>query len=151
MIGINASAAIKFGLVWALMVASSGMAVANPGVSPAEPGAAATNGRPCDPCAGPIRGRDAALVIATPLADGGYVAVWQSTSDSRVYGQCYTQAGLPRGAQFRINAEVTDGILPVMIPQDDGSFVATWKQNRHRFEQHFTAYGVPLEDATLRK
>jgi len=134
-----------------MLAVTSGTAVANTGACPFEPGTDAKNRGSCDTCPGPIQGHDAALVIVTMLADGSHVAVWQSTVDGRVYGQCYTRVGLPRGAQFRINAEAKDGILPVMVPQEDGSFVARWQQHGQRFEQHFSGHGVPLGDATLRK
>ena len=143
--------AINLGIFLVMLTMASGTAVASTGPCPPEPGADAKNNDSCDPCAGPIQHRDAALVIVTTLADGGYVAVWQSTFDGRVYGQCYTQAGLPRGAQFRINVEAKDGILPVMVPQEDGGFNARWQQDGQHFEQRFNSQGVPLADPTLRK
>lgn len=134
-----------------MLAVAPGTAMASTVACPPEPGADAKNSGSCDLCADPIQRRDAALVVVTTLADGGHVAVWQSTFNGRVYGQCYTRAGLPRGAQFHISAEAKDGILPIMVPQDDGSFVARWQQDGQRFEQHFSSQGVPLEDATLRK
>ena len=142
---------INLGIFIAILAVASGTAVATTGACPAEPGAAVKSSSPCGPCADPFGGHNATLVVVITLADGGYVAVWQDTSDSRVYGQCYTRAGLPCGAQFRINADMKEGILPVVFPQEDGGFVVRWKQYGHSFEQHFSAHGVPLEDATLRK
>lgn len=140
----------NIGIFLMMLTVASGTAVASTGARPAEPGTGAKNSGTCDPCAGPIQ-RDAALVVVTTLAEGGYVAVWQSTVDGRVYGQCYTRAGLARGAQFRIDVDARNGILPVMVPQEDGGFVAWWRQDEQRFEQHFSGQCVPLENATLRK
>jgi hypothetical protein len=143
--------AINLGIFLVMLAIASETAVAKTGACPPEPGADAKSSGSCDPCAGPIQRRDAAFVIVTTLADGCYVAIWQSTFDGRVYGQCYSQAGLARGAQFRINAEAKDGILPVMVPQEDGGFKAWWEQDGKRFEQRFNNQGVPLADPTLRK
>jgi hypothetical protein len=91
------------------------------------------------------------MVIVTTLADGGHVAVWQSTFDGGVYIQCYTRAGSSRGARFRMGAEARDGILPVLVPQEDGGFEAWWQQDGQRFEQRFSGQCAPLGDATLRR
>jgi len=145
------SLAINLGIFLVMLTVTLETAVARTEARPPEPGADAKNSGPFNPCAGAIKHPDADLVIMTPLADGGYVAVWQSTFDGRIYGQCYRPTGLPRGTQFHINAEVNDGILPVMVPQEDGGFAAWWQQGGQHFEQRFSNRGVPLADPTLRK
>ncbi len=102
----------------------------------------------CYSCATPAQNIDAALVIATTLADGGYVAVWQNRGDGRVYVRSYGLDGQPRGAQFPVDSDAEDGILPVIITQRDGGFVARWWRDGERYEQHFDANGTPQGDKT---
>ena len=123
-------------------------AVASNGVLPValEASVAASDG--CERCVmpAPLRDGEAGLVITTTLADGGYIAVWQSKTDSLVYGQSYSPNGQPRSGIFRINAEVKDGILPVILTRKDGGFVARWQRDGQRFEQYFSSRGILLEN-----
>ena len=100
----------------------------------------------CHPCDRPMQDIEAGLVITTTLSDGGYVAVWQDRNDGHVYGRCYVPDGSPRGAQFRIDAHVEDGILPVIVAHRDGSFAARWSRDGKKYEQRFDAHGVSLGD-----
>lgn len=95
-----------------------------------------------------IRDRVAGLVVTTTLSDGSYVAVWQNKYDNLVYGQCYSREDQPSCAVFRIEAEVEDGILPLILSRKDGGFIAKWQQDGKRFEQHFNPLGVALGDGT---
>lgn len=98
----------------------------------------------CHPCDRPMQDIEAGLVITTTLSDGGYVAIWQDRNDGHVYGRCYVSDGRPRGAQFRIDAHVEDGILPVIVAHRDGSFAARWSRDGKKFEQRFNAHGGTL-------
>ena len=145
MTGITVSTVINLGFINAMLT----VPVATAGVDtprPEEPGASANKDDTCESCTEPIKRKKTGLVIVTTLANGRYVAVWQSKSDKRVNGQCYTKAGLPFGAPFHISAKVKDGILPVVFAQKGGRFVAKWKQHGQRLEQHFNARCVSLED-----
>ena len=98
----------------------------------------------CHPCGRPMQDIEAGLVITTTLSDGGYVAVWQDRNDGHAYGRCYVPEGSPHGAQFRIDAHVEDGILPVIIAHRDGSFAARLSRDGKKFEQRFNAHGGTL-------
>jgi len=121
-------------------------AMASIGVLPVALDASVAASDGCEGCVmpAPLRGGEADLVITTTLADGGYIAVWQSKTDSLVYGQSYASNGQPRSGVFRINAEVKDGILPVILTRKDGGFVARWQRDGQRFEQYFSSRGILL-------
>jgi hypothetical protein len=118
-------------------------------VLPVEPGTAAAGGA-CAECStpAPILERVTGLVITTSLHDGGYVAVWQNRYDNIVYGQSFSRENQPRGDVFRINAEVKDGVLPLILSRRGGGFVAKWQQDGQRHEQHFSPEGSPLGKVT---
>lgn len=104
----------------------------------------------CDtPMPRPLQDGETDLLIATTLADGGSVAVWQNKTDKLVYGQSFSPDGQPRSDIFRINADVQDGILPIITPQADGGFMAQWKRDERRLRQHFNAQGRVLGDVML--
>lgn len=115
---------------------------------PVELGTTAAGGA-CEGCdmPSPLRDRVTDLVVTTSLSDGGYVAVWQNKFDNIVYGQCFSRENQARSGVFHINAEVADGILPVILVQRDGGFVASWQQAGQRYEQHFNPRGMPLGNA----
>jgi hypothetical protein len=145
MTGITVSTVINLGFINAMLA----VPVATAGVDtsrPEEPGAEATKDGTCDPCTEPIKRKKTGLVIVTTLTNGGYVSIWWSKIENRVNGQCYTKAGLPLGAQFHINAKVKNKILPVVIAQKNGRFVARWKQHGQHLEQRFNANCVSLGD-----
>jgi hypothetical protein len=98
----------------------------------------------CEHCAGLIASGEADLVITTTLADGDYVAVWQSKLGSGVRGQIYTRDGQPRGAQFRIHTEAEEGYLPIVHLQPNGEFLARWKRVGVTYERRFDAFGRSL-------
>mgnify|MGYP001584438719 FL=1 len=105
----------------------------------------------CHSCERPMQNIEADLVISTALPDGGYVAVWQDRNEGHVYGRRYMPDGNPRGARFRIDAHVEDGILPVIVTHRDGSFAARWSQDGKKYEQRFNVHGTPLdEEASLK-
>jgi hypothetical protein len=125
----------------------SGLAVAalaGIGNFPGEPDADVIAIDGCEHCAGLIASGETDLVITTTLADGDYVAVWKSKLGSGVSGQIYTRDGRPRGAQFRIHADVEEDYLPIVHLQPNGEFVARWKRAGATYERRFDSFGIPL-------
>lgn len=92
----------------------------------------------------PILDQIAGLVITTHLANGNYVAVWQNKYNNLVYGQCFSRDGKSICDAFHINAEVKDGILPVILGRGDGGFVAKWQQDGQGHEQYFNLPGMAV-------
>lgn len=91
----------------------------------------------------------------TSLADGGFVATWQS-GDSGSYdvlGQRFDTQGNPTGSEFLVNT-FTDGdqVSPQVTSADDGGFVVTWSSAGQDgssygvYGQRFSADGTPLGD-----
>jgi hypothetical protein len=115
---------------------------------PVKPGATSA-GTICEGCSkpAPLHERVTDLVITTTLPDGGYVVVWQNKYDNFVYGQSYSRENRPKGDIFRLDAEVKDGVLPIVLGLRDGGFVARWQQDGQHHEQRFDPYGVPLGNA----
>lgn len=65
------------------------------------------------------------------LADGGYVAIWNSIeqdgSGYGLYAQRYTASGATLGAEFQINTyTANDQYRGSIAAQSDGGFVVTW-------------------------
>ena len=105
----------------------------------------------CHSCGRSMQNIEADLVISIALSDGGYVAVWQDRNDGHVYGRRYASDGSSRGARFRIDAHVQDGILPVIVTHRDGSFAARWSRDGKRYEQQFNAHGTPVSEEAYLK
>jgi Ca2+-binding RTX toxin-like protein len=75
---------------------------------------------------------DQRAVDLSALRDGGWVATWESVnqdgSGSGVYGQRYSAAGLPVGAEFRVNTTTLLGQLaPSVAGLLDGGWLVTWQ------------------------
>jgi hypothetical protein len=67
-------------------------------------------------------------------ADGDFVIAWhsgdQDGSASGVYAQRYNAAGLPQGAEFRVNTYTSDfQSYPTLAMDADGDFVIAWQSN----------------------
>lgn len=117
---------------------------------PVTPGSVAA-GNACVECntiPTPIRDQTSSLVITTHLTNGSYVAVWQNRYNNLVYGQCFSREEKSICDAFHINAEVKDGILPIILSRRDGGFVAKWQQDGQHHEQHFSPEGRPLGKVT---
>jgi hypothetical protein len=101
------------------------------------------------------------LAIA-PGADGGFVAVWASEGHAGdwwqedVFGQRLSAAGVPLGAEFRVNThEFGDQWSPAVSADADGDFVVVWESGWAQgsfsqdgwgigiFGQRFAADGTP--------
>lgn len=69
------------------------------------------------------------------LADGGFVAVWDSEPDGSgegIYGRRFSSDGLPLGGEFRVNTWTAgDQVEPVVAGLPGGGFVVAW----HSYEQ----------------
>jgi hypothetical protein len=70
-------------------------------------------------------------VALTALADGGFVAVWQSDNQDGsglgIYGQRYAANGTPLGDEFQISQTTyNDQSLPAVAATPDGGFVVSW-------------------------
>ncbi len=104
---------------------------------------------------------DQAKPDITPLADGGFVAVWQSasltTGNHTIFGQRYDAAGGAVGEQFQVS-EIIDQYPPVgpdynaidaeVTGLADGGFVVSWQSNAvgrpNIYVQAFDAAGVKI-------
>jgi hypothetical protein len=85
-------------------------------------------------------------------ADGDFVVAWDSYQDASSYGiyaQRYNSAGLPQGAEFRVNSFTTgDQLSPAIGMDADGDFVVAWESqaqdgsNRGIYAQRYNALGV---------
>ena len=77
------------------------------------------------------------------LEDGGFVAVWTSSSQdgdfSGIYGQRYDLGGETIGGEFKINTYiVSQQVTPTIAAADDGGFMVSWNS----FAQDGSGYGV---------
>jgi VCBS repeat-containing protein len=93
---------------------------------------------------------------AAPLADGGYVVIWQSTfqddetGNRGIYAQRFNAAGEEVGPEFRVNdIPANDQIQPSAAGLSGGGFVISWTENGGRensgagvFAQVFDAAGA---------
>ena len=95
-------------------------------------------------------------------ASGNFVVVWTSEfqdgggpgppgSDHGVFGQRFSAAGVPLGAEFRVNTfTLFEQGLPSVASDPSGNFVVVWQSyfqdgnNRGIFGQRFSAAGAPL-------
>jgi hypothetical protein len=81
---------------------------------------------------------------------GNFVVVWASeTQDGAgfgIFGQRYSDAGLPLGPEFRVNSYATgDQTYPSVASDAAGSFVVVWRSvSQGVFAQRFGASGNPL-------
>ncbi len=127
---------------------SNGSPIASINTLPVAPGTAAASST-CEGCNTPaaLREKVTDLVITTTMPDGGYVAVWQNKYDNLIYGQCFSRGDRARGGTFHIGAELSDGMLPIILVRKDGGFFAAWQQDGKRYEQHFSPRGMPLGNA----
>jgi hypothetical protein len=76
-------------------------------------------------------------------SSGDFVVVWQSAgqdgSANGVFGQRYSAAGTPLGAEFRVNTYVvSDQVGPSVAADDSGDFVVVWSS----LGQDGSNYGV---------
>jgi hypothetical protein len=85
---------------------------------------------------------------------GSFVVVWRSLgqdgSANGVFGQRYDAAGVPQGAEFRVNTYTTDGQFSGAVAMDaGGNFVVVWQSlfqdgsSFGIFAQRYDAAGVP--------
>jgi serralysin len=86
---------------------------------------------------------DQKFAFVTPFPDGGFLAVWESTSQdgsgAGVYAQRYAADGSAVGAEFHVNTTTSDAQQDASATAfDDGSFVVTWQS----FDQDGSSYGV---------
>ncbi len=89
-----------------------------------------------------------------PLADGGFIAVWQGTGarahdPSHIFGQFLDHDGRPRGPQVRLDDGNPSASAwgPDVATDAAGNFMVAWSE--HLFEtavkgRVFSAFGVPL-------
>ena len=73
-------------------------------------------------------------VAASP---GGFVVVWDSAGQdgelNGIFGQCFTEAGLPVGSEFQVNSYTTQyQYLPDVAMNANGSFVVVWMEHPRR-------------------
>ena len=77
-------------------------------------------------------------------ADGDFVVVWNSyneTGDNGIYGQRFTAAGTPRGAEFQVNTFTTDAqSTPAAAMDADGDFVVAWQSNNQTGDSGYGIY-----------
>jgi hypothetical protein len=87
-------------------------------------------------------------------AAGNFVVVWDSFSQDGslygVFGQRYSAAGAPQGAEFRVNTYTTgDQSVPSVAMAKDGGFVVVWSgpgqgdPNGGVFGRRYNASGIP--------
>jgi Ca2+-binding RTX toxin-like protein len=86
---------------------------------------------------------DQQAVALSALADGGFVAVWdsylQDASGNGVYAQRYSANGAARGAEFRVNATTSNAQEQATVAAlPDGAFVIAWQS----YVQDGSGYGV---------
>jgi hypothetical protein len=82
----------------------------------------------------------------TSDSSGNFVVVWASGSTAAqdgsgpgIFGQRYASAGVPLGAEFRVNSYTTDiQFHPVTASDAAGNFVVVW----HSYAQDGSNYGV---------
>jgi hypothetical protein len=88
-------------------------------------------------------------------AAGNFVVVWegavQDGDGGGVFGQRYTSAGAPLGAEFRVNTYTTNHQgVPSVASDSAGNFVVTWQSATQDgslegvFAQRYGSTGVPL-------
>lgn len=88
-------------------------------------------------------------------ASGNYVVAWQSTdqdgSGNGIYAQRYNAAGVPQGAEFKVNTYTTNPQLNPSVAVDaDGDFVVAWEsygegelfKYENIYAQRYNAAGV---------
>jgi hypothetical protein len=89
------------------------------------------------------------------LGDGGFVVTWvsdgQDGSGSGVYGQRFSAAGAPAGAEFQVNTSTANNqIIPSVAGLTGGGFVVTWASQEQMFGtydiygQRYNAAGTPV-------
>ncbi len=93
------------------------------------------------------------------LADGGFVAVWESTNqdspgdfNTGVFAQRFDVTGVKVGAEFQVNTTVAAGqFAPVAAGLADGGFVIAWTDSsgldgsgQGVFQQRYDAAGAPV-------
>jgi hypothetical protein len=87
--------------------------------------------------------------------DGDFVVVWTSHGQLGqlydLFGQRYDAAGLPQGAEFQVNAYITDDQRAASVTSDAaGNFVVVWMSTSQDlsfdgvFGQSFDALGLPI-------
>lgn len=75
---------------------------------------------------------DQKSVKTSPLRDGGWVSTWSSIdqdgSGGGIYGQRYSEGGMPVGAEFSVNTTTLLGQLqPSVAGLLDGGWLVTWQ------------------------
>ncbi|WP_085317639.1 beta strand repeat-containing protein [Derxia lacustris] len=93
--------------------------------------------------------------VIAPLADGGYVVVWQSLTggDYEIYSQRFSGAGEKLGGETHVNT-TTAGLQyrPQVATLADGSYVVAWEQVGSTSDivlQRFAASGAALGGETV--
>jgi hypothetical protein len=85
-------------------------------------------------------------------ASGSFVVVWAGYSggDYEIFGQRYDAAGVPKGAEFRVNSYVTGlQLTPAVTSDAGGNLVVVWTSGQDGngggiFGRRFDAVGVPV-------
>jgi hypothetical protein len=88
----------------------------------------------------------------TAAAGGNFVVVWAGNlgGDYEIFGQRYDAAGVPRGAEFRINSYVTGlQLSPAVTSDAAGNVVVVWTSGQDGdgggiFGRRFDAAGAPV-------
>jgi len=148
----------KFGLTWVLVAGTlwaAGVGVeANTGSSGAGLVDALPATNACPACREIIRSGEARLTVGYALPGGGSVMLWLGRNGRRAFGQSYSAAGLPQGAEFVINISGSNGLLPIVFPQPGGGFALRWERMQgdrmQALEQHYGADGMPRGEVVLR-
>lgn len=75
----------------------------------------------------------------TAMADGGFLAVWESGhqdgSSDGLFAQRFDAAGAPVGAEFQVNTFTTGNqSYPHVTALNDGSYMVAWSSEAHDYE-----------------
>jgi hypothetical protein len=95
-------------------------------------------------------------VSVAAAASGDFVVVWQAGNNQDggrdgVFGKRFNAAGVPQGAEFRVNTYTLDHQqYPAAAMADDGSFVVAWESlnqegaGRGIYAQRYSPAGTPI-------
>ncbi len=87
--------------------------------------------------------------VASNLS-GNFVVVWmdEREGDYTIYGQRFTNNGIPIGGNFRINQfTFEENAAPVISMNADGKFVVAWVQGDYIYARVFDEEGNPISSA----
>jgi hypothetical protein len=84
----------------------------------------------------------------TPLAGGGFIAVWQQATTRTIFGQIYDANNAAVGGRLTIdNTDVASGVRPDVTTLTSGNFVVSWNSSvapRSINAQIYTAAGATV-------